>query len=722
MIMNKIRVFMAFIVTAFLVCSCDRDEQNSSSDKQGTLSVQLNASSETINGGTRSGEEGEAALNVGDFSLNIYRGETLVQSWDKFSTFQKGTMFPYGTFKAEASLGSMNDEGFDKPFVYGTNEFTINSADGTDVPIACTLQNAKITVDYTEAFKLFFESYSARVVTSLGNAIEFSSIETREAYVKPGTINVYVDVKRQTATTTSSIAIEPFEAKAKYQYNITFDVNAGAAQMTVTFTEEVSEVIQTIDLSDEALNALPPYFTPSGFVSGTAQEVVEGKSLGQLTALLNAQAGIQSCNLITTSTGLIAQGWPAKVDLANPTAADQAVLTSLGLKTRGLGANSDGIALLDFTDVIPNLEYTLDDNSSIFALAATDKYGRTTVDTLELVVNALDNGFGFALPATTTYNSTETTATLTIDGNPESISYQWFAMGVWQNITPISVTLNGTNTYDLVFNFTVPLTNVDTGLKMRANYKRRSIEAVSVISSITAAAVSDGAVRATSANFEIAINSTQTRSAYSMDNIKMEYAENNSWVEPTQSYSGNIITVTGLNAGKSYNFRTKYDDGYNEPLYFASTSIQTEESLQLPNSDMNDWNLEKSIALGEGKWNGLNPTTYYAYKPNTGNWATTNAKTFNHGENHGALRYAINAYPSVIYEERDNTNKAAVIRSIGWSNGDGNSYPGLTGNVCKEWSAGKLFLGTYSFDVDNKVDTYNYGIEFTSRPRKISFD
>ena len=68
MTMNKIRVFMAFIVAAFLACSCDMDEQNSGSDKQGTLSVQLNASSETINVGTRSGEAGDAPLDCGESS------------------------------------------------------------------------------------------------------------------------------------------------------------------------------------------------------------------------------------------------------------------------------------------------------------------------------------------------------------------------------------------------------------------------------------------------------------------------------------------------------------------------------------------------------------------------------------------------------------------------------------------------------------------------------
>ena len=112
----------------------------------------------------------------------------------------------------------------------------------------------------------------------------------------------------------------------------------------------------------------------------------------------------------------------------------------------------------------------------------------------------------------------------------------------------------------------------------------------------------------------------------------------------------------------------------------------------------------------------MSKTTYYAYKPNSGKWATTHTKTFDHGSG-----YAINSFPSVITEAKDN-GYAAVIRSIGWTNGSGNSYPGITGNVCKERSAGKLFLGTYAFDVDSKTDTYNYGIEFTSRPNKISFD
>ena len=80
MTMNKIRVFMAFIVAAFLVCSCDRDALNmGSSDKEGTLSLQLEANSEVRNLGTRTDEAAE--FPVGDFSLSLFIGDVRIRTW-----------------------------------------------------------------------------------------------------------------------------------------------------------------------------------------------------------------------------------------------------------------------------------------------------------------------------------------------------------------------------------------------------------------------------------------------------------------------------------------------------------------------------------------------------------------------------------------------------------------------------------------------------------------
>lgn len=87
---------------------------------------------------------------------------------------------------------------------------------------------------------------------------------------------------------------------------------------------------------------------------------------------MNARSGIEECILTTSSSSLISQGWPAYIDLADLSTDKLQLLQSFGLQLKGLGANKDKIATIDFTNVIPHIEY---DNGvlSTFKLVAKDK-------------------------------------------------------------------------------------------------------------------------------------------------------------------------------------------------------------------------------------------------------------------------------------------------------------------------------------------------------------
>ena len=719
--MNKIRVFMAFIVAAFLVCSCDRDALNmGSSDKEGTLSLQLEANSEVRNLGTRTDEAAE--FPVGDFSLSIFRGDDLIRTWAKFSDFQEGTVFPYGSYTTEASYGSLNDEGWDKPFISGSQAFSIASQGVTNGTISCTLQNAKVAGGYTDAFKDYFQEYSTNVITSLGGTINFVSDETRAAYVKPGTINFNVIAKRPGATNSQTIPLSPIVVAAKSQYNMTLDVDAGAAQLVVSFNDEVDVEPIVIDISDIAVNKAP-YFNISGFASGVEQSVVEGRKTEKpLQVLLTAQSGIKSCILTTNAKSLIDKGWPATVDLMNVSAQNRELFNVYGFKPRGFDANSEGVAHIDFSDLVSNLEFVSDNDVSTFTLTATDLLDKTADADVVLAIKVTDNGFAFTFSDPIPYGAYSASAFLTIDGDINAVTYQWFAMGAWQNIVPASIVDGETaSTYHVNFAFPLSLTNTTAGLQMRAMFKQRTLTATCAISepAITLSAPSEGSVWATSATFQVA-QASSTR-ALNMELLSIEYKDGENWLKPVQTQDGNLLTVSGLTAGTNYTFRAMVKDDAGRTGYSDILNVATEAATQVPNADMNGWNVEATKKLAKGMWDGTSPITYDAYIPNSGSWATTNAKTFNHSES-GNMNYAINAYPSVINENRGGNNYAAVIRSIGWNNGSGNGYGGLTTNTCKQRSAGKIFLGSYSFDVNSQTDSYNYGIAFVSRPKSISFE
>ena len=370
MIMNKIRVFMAFIVAGLLVCSCDKDNQNMSNE-QGTLRISLDASSELINVGTRADQD--AAFDVGDFTLQIFKGSDSMGSWT-FRDYDTNLIYPFGNYRAAAFYGDINAEGWNLPYLYGSTDFVINKTEGNEVTIVTEIANSKFTVDYTENFKSFFEEYSTVLISSLSNEISFGSDEAREAYVKPGNISFKVSVKKQGASDFVTLAVNAVEALPKHLYRMKFDVDAGSAQLIVSFTEDVEEVIiDTIDISDESLNDQAPYFVITGFESGVSFDVVSGMSAGELKAMLMSLSGIESCVMTTTSVSLLEKGWPASVDLNALTAEQKTILTNLGLKVRGFGDSSEGVAVIDFTDVVPNLAFNTTDPVTTISLVATDK-------------------------------------------------------------------------------------------------------------------------------------------------------------------------------------------------------------------------------------------------------------------------------------------------------------------------------------------------------------
>lgn len=715
--MNKIRVFMAFVVIACFVCSCDRDMQNYDSNRQGTVQFQIETNSAANKIDTRTTGE----KNVEDFSLTLKKNDETIGFWERFSEYKEGTLFPFGSYLAVASYGDIAQEGLNKPYYTGESPFTISSsANPVNVNITCALANAKMTVIYTDAFKSYFSAYHAtNVVSSLGNTFDIGSDVTDELYLKPGAVDIYATVKKQNATDNVRFEVKKgFELKARQHYKLTLDVEAGSSTLVVTFTEDVEEVTIEFNVSDEELNKLAPYFASNGFEFNQANNIIEGAEIEQAQVILAAQSGIASCILTTNSLSLKSLGWPETIDFVAPSAEALNAMQALGIKVKGFDGKSE-MAVIDFTEVIPYIIYNAENPESTFTLTATDKIGRVNMSTSSFIVKTLQSNNLFSLPTSVAFASQSITTIVQTTFPTTKLSFFYWDNNIWNPITASNVVVMGNNSYMYTFNFDFPLMNTQDGFRMKAHFNKIVREGSTIIEEpyLNLNIVSEGAVWATRATFRIAQN-TITR-AFDMSNVHMECKNGNEWITPTQTVAGDQITVTDLTPGQTYTFRAIYDDGSSVaiPLQSFHNVVSTESSSQLPNSDMNDWDIEHSRDLATTKWDGLSKTTYHAYIPNTRSWGTTNPKTFNHGSG-----YCINAYTSVVTEDRGNGNKAALIRSIGWNTGSGNGYGGLTGNKCAERSAGKLFLGSYSFDRDSRTDSYNYGIAFTSRPKSIAFE
>lgn len=711
--MNK-NYLMLLALVALGLSACRSDERTPSGG--GYLAVRVAADNEVVSAASRA--EGDGIPDVGDFSLSIAKenGE-LVSKWDKFSDYDaEATVVPVGTYTVSASYGDATTEGFDGLSKAGSTTANVAEGETTDVTIDCTINKARVSISYTDAFKSYFTSYSAYVSSSRGNKIDYTADETRAAYFTPGNLDVYLNVTRPGVSGSVALKVKTLAAEVKHEYRLTMDVDAGTSTLNIIFNDD-PESTQNVEfnISDAALNAPAPTIVAHGFTSGEAMEVVEGGSVeGTLQAYLNAPSGLAGCELVTSSAALKAQGWPEKVDLMALSAEDQQKLTELGLVMKGLGSTHDKIATVEFQNVVPYLYCTGDGNEEhSFTLTATDVYGKTTETPLVLNVTSRNNGFAVTLPESVPYGSNTMSFTMNLEGDASKVKFYYYNLGAFQLFTSenVSISSEGT-THTVTLTYPDPLIDTESDVKFKAQYGSKTIEKAFKVEDpeLTLSLKNgDADVWAKHVNFQVSSN-TDDGWVASADNVIIQYMDNKAWKNVSFTYSTTGYVVTGLSSGQSYTFRVIGKDDQTKTSAFVD--ITTESELSVPNAGMEDWYYTRPS--GVEYWE-----VWYACKDGEqAVWNTMNQLTTSEGGTSGGInrdKYRYNANSGTIRAEGKNGGYAAQIRAVGW--GKGNSAVGSAN--AKYGTVGELYLGYY--DSEAKKAVYD-GIEFTSRPKSLSFD
>ena len=584
--------------------------------------------------------------------------------------------------------------------------------------------NAQVKVNYTDEFKNYFSDYSAVIATSLGNEVEYVKDETRAAYFSPGELIAKVKVKKSGQSTEAVYQAKVFTAESRHIYTLTLDVDAGSATMTVSFSEDVAGEEVRFDVSDAALNAPAPYFKANGFTESVPFQSIEGaEPKEQVTAYVNAVAGIQSCRLTTTSGFLSGKGWPDVVDLAAP-GKYASILTEMELETKGLEGNRDQMAQVNFTKLIKNLPTG---GNHIFKLEATDVYGK--VSDTPLVLTVTPQGCEFSVAASTVeapfYGNTCQVNVSFKDGDPANVHFQ-LAEGK-QDLE--FVRAEELSSKDGLKVYTVYLKAPETvkfinPFKVSASYLSYIKETGELPVSMGILVDNPGDVWAKKAVFHV-YNET------ALADIKLQRQQGDVWTDVTTESSGSYSLVAkGLDSGTSLKLRAVKGEEYSN-----SVDITTEEELQVPNSDFEQWSVQevwyKTIFLSGGE----HIYSYYPYTTSSEDrwWSTFNDMTTQ--QQSGVASWYYCAYPGTM------PTNASEMHTATWH---WNTYGGTSlstgayqGNVAAEiatvgygsnnWlngshetdnrQAGYLYLGTFNRDTQEKNMTHT----FTSRPDVVQF-
>lgn len=755
--MKKVYYGLLSLLCAGLV-SCAKDEAQSS--LKGRIDVRVNTDQSLSDEVSRATEEvTEPDLN--DFALTIasVNGE-VSNSWDSFEKFEP-VFVEVGTYTVTASYGEAESEGFDALSYLGSTNVEVRKDETVEAAVTCTINKAKVSVSYTDDFKKYFSSYSAYVSSSKGNKVTYAADETRGAYFVPGDLGLFLEVTRQGISQKITLNPKNFTAEVKHEYRLTMDVDASTASLKIVFNDNpASEQNVSINISDEALNAAPPVFTPYGFESGTPLEVLEGETVSdKLEAYLNAPAGLTACELITTSEALKAQGWPEKVDLMKLTAEQSQKLTELGLSTRGLGANHDKIALIDFRNVLSHLYCVTDgDDTHVFTLKATDAL--TKVSDLVLNVTTLNNGFAITLPESVPYGVNTMTVSLNLEGDPSQVTFWYMFMNAWQEFTADQVVIQpGTedNKYTVTLTYPMPLNYTDTNVKFKADCGNKHFEGeVRVDDPELTLSLKNGDadVWATKAYLQVTASAKSRASrTISSSTVEIQYKEGENWKAwPHQSYDAEtgLFLLTGLGEGATetegvpYTLRAVYKRGREVVATSGEISVTTEPKAQVGNAGFEDWYSE--MVWEKTPMGGKKIYSFYPYLQSESDkwWSTTNALTTQakgdyswyyaayagviptnatethtaswHVKQHGnASDFGVSEITDEMLDKPNSGNTSMEIATVGWGKNNWTSQSSAQSG-CQNRSAGCLFIGTY--DVNSGM---NLGHPFNVRPSALNF-
>lgn len=745
--MKRIKILFSLIAFVAIMVSCNKDEA-SSADGFATVSFRnIGIDSEVIstltpsrsgdnaqtdedvsggnddsqentggsdgseNGGTETEEPFDPvaeALKNG-FKLSVKAYDETVYACTDYEKFNNGECenveLRVGDYTVVADMGNPEVEGFDQPYYSGSKDIHLEKGDNVDVELECKLANSILKINYTGNFKKYFSTYSSYVSTTKGNTVEYVQDETRGAYLASGEVTVYVKAKK-TGANEATLNVGKYTLNPQYEYALTLDVDVSKAVMTVTFSEEINEEPISIDISDAALNANPPYMTGEGFEN--IDSVVEGAGIdGNLRVIINAEAGIASCVMTTTSAYLKEKGWSENTDLSSADEQTVSTIKGTGVELKGF-AGSNKMAYIDFTELLRTLPK---DNPVDIKLTVTDKLNKTS-DVFSFNVEAQDCMFSvYPTDEEAPFLGNECKVNVTLlDGDANNIKFALTDGGAPLSVQKISepIKVGELNQYTVFLKGTDDVQFINP-FKVNAKYLtyNKDTETDLNVSYGILLDNGEGDVWAKRAYMHV-YNVPQNE----MQSLKVQKKEiNGDWTDidiQNLEVSGTNLIAKGLSSNTQQQLRVVKDG--KEPTNILD--VKTEEDKQIPNNGFEEWRYETKHQGSD--WFGFD--VYYYYPNNNVDeswWSTNNERA----QAWTVSPVSVTTCPAVYFtSDAYSGNKAVELHT----SGHGGEYASTSFSIYPESAfPASIFIGTYKWE--NKAENKVLGHSFESRPLSIVF-
>lgn len=689
----------------------------------------------------------DAELTAEDLVLALTSSDgSYSNSWNGVSAFPTDEKFKTGGYTLTASYGTLENEGFDKPYYFGSTDLTVTENNTTRVSLTAQLANSMISVEYTDNFKGYMQAWSAELHADAGEYIYYAQNETRPAYLRPGATSVNVELTKPNGQTAKLLAAN-FVTEPRHHYHVTVDLaqGAGDAVLIVKFDDRVDQEDIEIELSDELMNAPAPTVAAQGFDPAAPLTFVAGMAPADLAPkfAIMARGGLAKVSLTTQSKSLVQQGWPESVDLMATPDNLQSRMRALGFDCLGLWKNPDKMAIVDFSAVLNYIGYLESGaNESVFTIEVVDRFNKVCEQTVSLTVNVEKLELTLSNPETLMMEDDELALTMDYNGfdAEKNVKFQYYNQrGTWTGLSVKSITpvARSSKSYRVVL--TVPADDKDLRVRAVSGSTESAILEVKRTEPPFKLACNENDVFATRALLSVSGDNESPAELAAKAKLLLSTDGGASYSEYTSlTQDGGNLNLSGLEHNTVYTARIEIDGMQSRPITFT-----TEEKLAIPNGNLDEWSSEQKgdyqylWILGGGAWSSLNELTIStfgsgsssglnsggaAYKATSGTIPANgrSTKTMDSGGFLGTSKSGDGhtvGNANLHNDKQFNGTNAALIRSVGWGSGNTASAKssGQHFGTCQHTTPGQLFLGT----ILNNEPVYGYG--FKSRPESLSF-
>ncbi|MCM1355720.1 MAG: DUF4493 domain-containing protein [Staphylococcus sp.] len=648
--------------------------------------------------------------------------------WSSFSDFPQGELYFMGTYYLQAFYG-YGHEGFNHPYYSAEMEVNLLSDRQTDTEMILHPVSTANTVSFSPEFSAYFSKIKAYLHASGGGYYDYPVGEGDILYLLPGETSLYLELTLSDGRVAGYRAARLDDAASGIFYDYILSVDTSGETPVVNCT--VGSETFTESLTDGFLAAKPPVIRPIGWENGGSIPLPEGEQpAAPVKAAVSSSSPLSSLILTVNSPYLNSLGVPAQCDLLHLSDEHAGLLRSLGLSWSAEGTD----AAVDFTTLLGNIVFVNEAQAvNTLCLLAEDSQGRcgypvsfsVTSTPVEIEVVDVPAAMTGASEAEVTVSAVATDFGSHVD--IELLS----SAGEWIPTTIIECKETSPDRHRI--RFAIPDGSGDINARILYCKEVRAdvvierfmpsfdlqLDPYATYCCVKVTDAEPDIIRAVTSSLSVYLNGTHASVL-------------------TREPETGIIIITGLTPKTTYELtgtmmiRPDKDD-FTTPLKFV-----TESTPALPNADFEERRdgIKYEEMPSGGRYsqttvaifNWQNHTTFALQEPKE--WANTNAKTFNrHAGNHNTWYMQPSVY--TVRDDSFDGSFAVCLRSVAFDmNGEMIADYTQTGQPYLNYSpivprissraAGKLFLGSYSFDPATMTETYNDVVDWKSRPMSLN--